>query len=88
MTVLFMFPEVFEPEGPLHPARLKVPGGSQASCPEQQSPGDAFVANARSEEDMEPLARVLKKYPDLRAALYKALDEEGAFTFFPAKSSK
>ena len=69
-----IFPEVFDRAECLFPVKLKT---QTAETPSPQSAGDKFIANARTTEDLEPLARVLRKNPELRKAVFKAMQAEG-----------
>lgn len=88
MTYSYLFPEIADPEDCLFPVRLKDSSAHYNADASQPSPGDAFLMNARTHQDLEPLVRVLVKNPQLRDSLYKALQAEGAFGNPFAKSSK
>jgi hypothetical protein len=68
MTAIFLFPEAFEPEDSRFPVSLRRPPE-----PEPHHTSDKFEKPA----DFGAMVTVLKKYPELRVSLFKAMREEG-----------
>jgi hypothetical protein len=79
MITVFMFPEFFEPEESLIPGRLKRP----LQTAHTQAPLDPVAPCPDVPQDFPFLVNVLKKRPDLRIALFRAMKQEGFVPFLP-----
>jgi hypothetical protein len=81
MTDLNPFPEMGESKDALFPSILKAAAGPPPDDPADPytSVTDAFIRYCSTRNDLKPLSRALAKDRELRDALYKALDAEGAF---------
>jgi hypothetical protein len=85
MTYPYLFPDLDDPDHvrgqSKHRADLE-PAPEDPADP-YTSVTDAFIRYASTRKDLAPLSRVLAKDRQLRDALYKALDAEGAFDLSP-----